>query len=109
MVELGLHGWFDGNSQQRTHPVGQKRPNGFGLYDMHGNVWEWCWDWGGYYYNQSPVDDPTGLAGASGRVLRGGSWGNEPRDCRSAHRVGIPPVDRNVYWGFRLAPGQSGR
>ena len=65
VAELGEYGWFDGNSEGRTHPVGQKRPNGFGLYDMHGNVWEWCWDWyGDGYYKHSLTDDPTGPEGA---------------------------------------------
>jgi len=111
MAELGLHGWFDGNSQQRTHPVGQKRPNGFGLHDMHGNVWEWCWDWHGEgYYNQSAVDDPTGPAGAANRVHRGGSLCDNPRYCRSAFRLGgFPPGGRNFNLGFRVARGQSGR
>jgi len=109
-VELGVYGWFDGNSEQRTHPVSQKRPNGFGLYDMHGNVWEWCWDWyGGGYYNQSPADDPTGPSGASDRVIRGGSWRITPRDCRSARRRGLAPASRYNTQGFRLALSQSGR
>jgi formylglycine-generating enzyme required for sulfatase activity/predicted Ser/Thr protein kinase len=109
-VELGAYGWFDGNSEQRTHPVAQKRPNVFGLYDMHGNVWELCWDW--YledYYNQSPADDPTGPAGASRRVSRGGCWSNRPRDCRSANRGWDASGDRYYNTGFRLALGQSGR
>jgi len=110
MAELGLYGWFDGNSGQRTHSVSQKRPNGFGLYDMHGNVFEWCWDWYGEgYYNQSAEDDLTGPAGGSLRVLRGGSWWRGPRDCRSAYRHRDTPVLRNFDLGFRLARGQSGR
>jgi len=110
VVELELYGWVDGNSEQRTHPVSQKRPNGFGLYDMHGNVWEWCWDW--YregYYNQSPANDPTGPAGASDRVIRGGSSFSDPRYDRSSDRGWIAPGNRDGNIGFRLALGQSGR
>jgi len=107
-TELGVYGWFEGNSEQRTHPVSQKRPNGFGLYDMHGNVWEWCWDWSGEgYYNQSPADDPTGPAGASSRVFRGGSWGSEPRRCRSAVRRWSAPEYCLNFLGFRLALNRS--
>ena len=108
-VELGRYGWFDGNSAQRTHPVSQKRPNGFGLYDMHGNVCEWCWDWWGEgYYNQSVADDPTGPAGGPFRMLRGGSWRNAPVHARTAHRHPFGG-DRADCLGFRVARGQSGR
>ena len=104
VVELGVYGWFDGNSEQRTHPVSQKRPNGFGLYDMHGNVWEWCWDWYGEgYYNQSAADDPTGPVGATARVGRGQGWYDIPRNSRSASRWGSKPDFRNGDLGFRLA------
>jgi formylglycine-generating enzyme required for sulfatase activity len=107
---LDAHGWVEDNSNNQTHPVGQKRPNGFGLHDMHGNVWEWCWD--GYdakYYAQSPIDDPRGPpAGASDRVIRGGCWSVNPQFARSADRYWLTPVDRGIGLGFRLARGQSG-
>src|SRR5262249_12295973 len=97
-----------GNSGLKTHPVGVKRPNGWGLYDMHGNVWEWCWDgWGNY--EQSPVDDPRGPQAAD-RVNRGGSWRIvPPRRVRSADRRRYAPVRRGYDLGFRVARGQSVR
>jgi formylglycine-generating enzyme required for sulfatase activity len=109
---LGDHGWYNGNSGSQTHPVGQKRGNAFGLDDMHGNVWEWCWD--GYaadYYKQSPGDDPTGPEAAAQRVIRGGSWRHAPQDARSARRGRdfVGPELRNDCLGFRLARVQSGR
>jgi formylglycine-generating enzyme required for sulfatase activity len=108
-ASLGEYAWFNGNSNGRTHAVGQKRPNGFGLSDMHGNVWELCWDgYGEKYYAQSPVDDPSGPLGASDRVVRGGCWLYYPRVARSASRYGLTPDDRSLYLGFRLARGQSG-
>jgi formylglycine-generating enzyme required for sulfatase activity len=86
-ARLGDFGWFYGNSENKTHSVGQKQPNGFELYDMQGNVWEWCWDvYDADYYKRSPVDDPPGFAGAAFRVIRGGGWGSDPRDVRSADR-----------------------
>ncbi len=108
--ELGVYGWFDDNSDQRTHAVGKKRPNGFGLYDMHGNVYEWCWDWWGEeYYNQPAAEDPTGPAGASDRVVRGGSWKLKASRARSAARSRRIPDYRGTAVGFRLAVSQSGR
>jgi formylglycine-generating enzyme required for sulfatase activity len=106
---LGEYAWFYKNSGSKTHPVGQNRPNGFGLFDMHGNVWEWCWDeYRSDYYKGSPVDDPQGQSGASVRVIRGGSWSHDPQDARSANRFGNTPDSRSYYLGFRLARGQSG-
>ena len=81
---LGQYAWFSANSGDQTHPVGQKLPNAWGLYDMHGNVWQWCQDW--YekdYYTKSPKDDPTGPTGGSDRVYRGGCWSITARGCRS--------------------------
>ena len=108
---LGEYAWFGGNSGNQTHPVGQKRPNAFGLFDMHGNVWEWCSDgYQGDFYARSPVDDPVcPFEGAASRVLRGGSWFSIPRYCRSAYRDGFTPAYRDNDLGFRVARVQSGR
>ncbi len=92
-----------------TAPVGRYSPNAWGLYDMYGNVWEWCFD--GYaadYYRQSPVEDPRGVDGASSRVLRGGAW-DCGRNARSANRIGPEPGNRTNVTGFRVARVQAGR
>jgi formylglycine-generating enzyme required for sulfatase activity len=91
--------------------VGQKRPNAFGLFDMHGNVWEWCWDGSeADYYKKSPAAaaDPLGPLQAAGRVYRGGSWVSSPRGCRSASRYGYTPGFRINDLGIRIARVQSG-
>ena len=93
--------WYDENSGLRTHPVGQKAPNGWGLHDMLGNVWEWVGDWYGDYPGGA-VTDPAGPGSGSLRVLRGGSWSYIARYCRSANRTGDPPGSRNINRGFRL-------
>jgi formylglycine-generating enzyme required for sulfatase activity len=108
--QLRKYAWYSANSGGISHGVGQKHPNAFGLYDMHGNVWEWCWDcYGASYDERSRADSPLGVPEASGRVDRGGGWDNYPRYCRSANRRGGPPANRNYALGFRLARSQSGR
>ena len=102
-------GWYFGNSYRETKDVGLKTPNLLGLYDMSGNVWEWCQDW---YAAYSPatgraVDNPTGAATGSFRVLRGGSWFTRALVCRSTFRGTGPPEDRDDSLGFRLVLSSS--
>ncbi|MDR2718654.1 MAG: SUMF1/EgtB/PvdO family nonheme iron enzyme [Treponema sp.] len=94
-------GWYDYNSSSKTHQVGLKPANAWGLYDMHGNVFEWCWDWLGSYSNGAQTD-PQGAVTGTNRVGRGGSWGNYGRDLRSALRGDDTPSGRGDYLGFRL-------
>jgi len=99
---LSQYAWFDENSGDETHPVGQLNPNDWGLYDMHGNVWEWCYDWYEDYQVRS-LTDPSGPSSGSIRVCRGGGWLNGAEGCTSAYRIDYDPGNRNHNLGFRLA------
>jgi formylglycine-generating enzyme required for sulfatase activity len=98
--ELGRYAWYGANSESDSHPVGEKEPNPWGLYDIHGNVYEWCWDWFGPY-PQETTEDPLGPAEGEGRVLRGGSFDFSPGNLRSAIRGWGQPEDRGGVIGFR--------
>ncbi|MDO4570341.1 MAG: SUMF1/EgtB/PvdO family nonheme iron enzyme, partial [Planctomycetia bacterium] len=93
--------WYWDNSGRQTHEVGTKQPNAWGLYDMHGNVWEWCSDWYGGYV-ESPTSDPKGPDSGSRRVRRGGSGADYAECCRSARRSCSAPTRSGDAVGFRL-------
>ena len=99
--DLDEMGWYSVNCDAGTHPVGKLESNGWGFYDMHGNVWEWCADWYGSYPTNA-VTNPKGPASGDDRVLRGGGWLYRASDCRSANRYAIRQNDRDCYFGFRL-------
>lgn len=99
--QMSNYAWFDRNSGGTTHPVGQKQPNGWGLFDMHGNVWEWCQDYDDDLPSHSETD-PTGPARGMKRVVRGGGWYYKATQLRSAYRGADPPEYEGNFLGFRL-------
>jgi len=98
---LGNVAWYADNSGYTTHVVGTKLPNELGIYDMSGNVFEWCSDWL-VAYNNNAQNNPRGISSGTFRVLRGGNWGSSARGCRISDRSGNPPNDGYEGFGFRL-------
>ena len=94
--------WFEDNSKEKTHPVGKKRPNALGLYDMSGNVWEWCNDWYDNNYSNTPEVDPEGSEYGTHNVVRGGSWSNNAAGCRVSCRLINRPTFMASHLGLRL-------
>jgi formylglycine-generating enzyme required for sulfatase activity len=100
---LDIAGWYGGNSRHQPHPVAHKSANAFGLFDMHGNAAEWCWDWyANDTYRKSPIEDPKGPVAGSARIVRGGSRNAFARECRSASRSHFGPDNRAGNIGFRV-------
>ena len=102
-VKLGDYAWYNENGDNKTHQVKMKKPNGYGLYDMSGNVWEWCWDW---YSSTTPAGgqtDPQGAASGRSRVRRGGGWSNSAERCFVGIRNDYEPGDSHGNLGFRVA------
>jgi formylglycine-generating enzyme required for sulfatase activity len=107
--DLARAGWYYGNANDGTHPIGQKEPNSWGFCDMHGNVWEWCHDlYDIDYYSSSPSHNPAGAEDGPFRVVRGGGWFNDSGSCRSSNRNNIAHDADTDGLGLRVVRRESG-